>query len=63
MQLSHVYHPWLKQSISERIYRPIGIELLSSAVKNTQRLNKAPAWLIVTPIRKSEIQMHLNSNT
>lgn len=64
MQLSQVYHPWLKHSMSERIYNPIGIELFRSAVRNTQQLHKAPAWFIVTPPNpKSEILIHLNSKT
>lgn len=41
--------PWLEHSISLRIYRPAGMELLSSAVCNTQRVQKAAVRFIVVP--------------
>lgn len=41
--------PWLEHSISLRIYHPAGMELLSSAVCNTQRVQKAAVRFIVVP--------------
>lgn len=41
--------PWLEHSISLRIYHPAGMELLSSAVCNTQRVQKAAIRFIVVP--------------